>query len=85
MRSATVASVDWLGEMPDQDAGAGAVLRIETGLPAGEDNAFYMDVVDPRPLAGDPISFEIEAGFLGSRHDVEWKGRRIRQHGYAFD
>lgn len=85
MRSTTVASVDWLGEMPDQDAGAEPVLRIETDLPAGEDNTFYMDVVDPRPQPGDPIAFEIGAGFLGSHHEVEWKDRRFRQRGYAFD
>ncbi len=85
MRSTTVKSVDWLGELPDQDAGTGAVLRIETALPAGEDNAFYMDVVDPRPQPGDPISFEIDAGFLGSEHEVEWNGRRFRQHGFGFD
>ena len=85
MRSAKVQSVDWLGELPDQDAGAEPVLRIETNLPAGEQNAFYMDVVDPRPQAGDPISFDIAAGLLGTHHEVEWDGRRIRQRGYSFD
>jgi len=85
MRSTTVAAVDWLGEMPDQDVGAEPVLRIETNLPAGEENTFYMDVADPRPQPGDPITFGIEAGFLGSHHEVEWNGRRFRQRGYAFD
>ena len=85
MRSAKVQSVDWLGEMPDQDAGAEPVLRVETTLPAGEQNAFYMDLVDPRPQAGDPISFDIPKGLLGSHQEVEWDGRRIRQRGYSFD
>jgi hypothetical protein len=44
-----------------------------------------MDFVDPRPLSGDPITFGIAAGFLGSHHEVEWKGRRFRQRGYTFD
>lgn len=83
--SGTVLGCDWLGELPDQDAGAEPVLLIATNLPAGEDNTFYMDVVDPRPQPGDPITFGIPAGPLGSRHEVEWAGKRIRQRGYAFD
>ena len=85
MRSAKVQSVDWLGELPDQDAGAEPVLRVETTLPAGEQNAFYMDVVAPRPQPGDPISFDIPRGLLHTHHEVEWNGRRIPQRGLSFD
>ncbi len=76
MRSTTVASVDWLGEMPDQDAGAEPVLRIETDLPAGEDNTFYMDVVDPRPQAGrsDRLRDRGRLSRLASRGRVERTG-----------
>ncbi len=85
MRTSRVLAVDHLEEMPDQDAGAQAVLRVMTYLPAGAPNAFYMDVVDPRPANGDAISFDIAAGFLATHHEVEWSGQRIRQRGYSFD
>lgn len=85
MRRGTVVSVGRLGQLPDQDAGAGAALQIPTDLPAGEPNAFYMDVVEPQPMPDEPIAFDIAARLLGSHHEVEWAGRRVRQRGFSFD
>lgn len=56
MITARVLSASHLAEMPDQDAGAEAVIQVLTKLPAGQNNAFYMDPVD---FNGDPVKLPL--------------------------
>ena len=73
--------------LPDLDASdpAAAVLRVLTDHPDRDSAEFWMDRIDPKPQTGDAISYGIKAGFLGSHQEVDWRGQRVRQRGYAHD